>query len=324
MLVSTPKTPSNEKYDLDDIIRRLLAARKQRVTKSLCLKNWEITSICHSAREVIMEQPVLLELNPPVNIVGDIHGQYEDLLRIFDLCGHPPAANYLFLGDYVDRGKQSLETILLLFCYKIKYPEIFCVHGGLSPYLTSMDEIRAIQRPTDVPDSGLLNDLLWSDPSETTAEWEDNERGVSFCESSYVVGAEFIGKDILLSFIVAFDICIIVVSPIGFGKAIVRQFLDKFDFDLVTRAHMVVESGYEFFSERQLVTVFSAPNYCGEFDNKAAVAKNCSLFLFAVTAINRRISNTLSVIKEILEPQFTKEVDEQQKMRRRLSPPVLK
>jgi serine/threonine-protein phosphatase PP1 catalytic subunit len=84
--------------------------------------------------------------------------------------------------------------------------KIFCVHGGLSPSLSSMDEIRSIQRPTDVPDYGLLNDMLWSDPSETAVDWEDNERGVSYC----------------------------------FGKAIIFEFLQRHDFDLVCRAHMVV------------------------------------------------------------------------------------
>ncbi|KAJ1968765.1 serine/threonine protein phosphatase Pzh1 [Dimargaris verticillata] len=115
--------------------------------------------------------------------------------------------------------------------------KIFCVHGGLSPNLDTMDDIRNIQRPTDVPDYGLLNDLLWSDPSETAYDWEDNERGVSYC----------------------------------FGKSVVNAFLQKHDLDLVCRAHMVVEDGYEFFNGRTLVTVFSAPNYCGEFDNAAAI-----------------------------------------------------
>ncbi|OCH96119.1 phospho protein phosphatase PPZ [Obba rivulosa] len=278
-----------KQLDIDDMIQRLLdVGYTGKVSKSLCLKNTEIVAICQAAREVFLSQPTLIELSPPVKIVGDVHGQYSDLIRLFEMCGFPPAANYLFLGDYVDRGKQSLETILLLLCYKIKYPEnffllrgnhecanvtrvygfydeckrrcnikiwktfidvfnclpiaaivaskIFCVHGGLSPSLHSMEEIKRIQRPTDVPDYGLLNDLLWSDPSDTAADWEDNERGVSYC----------------------------------FGKAIINDFLMRYDMDLICRAHMVVEDGYEFWNDRTLVTVFSAPNYCGEFDNYGA------------------------------------------------------
>jgi len=276
--------------DLDDMIKRLVdAGYAGKVTKTVCLKNAEITAVCTAAREVFLSQPALIELSPPVKIVGDVHGQYTDLIRMFEMCGFPPNSNFLFLGDYVDRGKQSLETILLLLCYKLRYPEnffllrgnhecanvtrvygfydeckrrcnvkvwktfvdtfntlpiaaivagkIFCVHGGLSPSLSHMDDIRNIARPTDVPDYGLLNDLLWSDPADMEADWEANERGVSYC----------------------------------FGKKVIMEFLQKHDFDLVCRAHMVVEDGYEFFNERILVTVFSAPNYCGEFDNWGAV-----------------------------------------------------
>lgn len=265
--------------DLDDMIKRLIdAGYAGKITKTVCLKNAEITAICTAARELFLSQPALLELSPPVKIVGDVHGQYTDLIRMFEMCGFPPTSNFLFLGDYVDRGKQSLETILLLLCYKLRFPEnffllrgnhecanvtrvygfydeckrrctvkvwktfidtfntlpiaaivagkIFCVHGGLSPSLQHMDDIRNIARPTDVPDWGLLNDLLWSDPADMEADWEANERGVSYC----------------------------------FGKKVIMEFLQKHDFDLVCRAHMVVEDGYEFFNDRILVTVFSAPN----------------------------------------------------------------
>ncbi|KAG0169566.1 serine/threonine protein phosphatase Pzh1 [Apophysomyces sp. BC1034] len=289
-LTATSFRSIGRNLDIDECIGRLLeVGRSGKIHKSLCFKNSEIVAICRAAQEVFMSQPTLIELNPPVKILGDIHGQYHDLIRLFEMGGFPPDSNYLFLGDYVDRGKQSLETILLLFCYKIKFPEnffllrgnhecanvtrvygfydeckrrtnvkiwktfvdafnalpiaglvagkIFCVHGGLSPSMHSMDDVRNIMRPTDVPEYGLLNDLLWSDPSETAVEWEDNERGVSYC----------------------------------FGKRIVNDFLTKYDLDLVCRAHMVVEDGYEFFNERTLVTVFSAPNYCGEFDNFGAI-----------------------------------------------------
>ncbi|KAJ0115808.1 hypothetical protein N8I77_012866 [Diaporthe amygdali] len=298
--------------DLDDFIKRLLdAGYAGKVTKSVCLKNAEIVAICQRAREVLLAQPALLELDAPVKIVGDVHGQYTDLIRMFEMCGFPPSANFLFLGDYVDRGKQSLETILLLLCYKLKFPEnffllrgnhecanvtrvygfydeckrrcnvkiwktfidtfntlpiaaivagkIFCVHGGLSPALRDMDDIRNIARPTDVPDYGLLNDLLWSDPADMDADWEANERGVSYC----------------------------------FGKKVITDFLTTHDFDLVCRAHMVVEDGYEFFTDRVLVTVFSAPNYCGEFDNWGAVMSVSSELLCSFELLKPLDSNAL-------------------------------
>ena len=298
--------------DLDDYIKRLLdAAYAGKVTKSVCLKNAEIVAICHRARETFLSQPTLLELDAPVKIVGDVHGQYTDLIRMFEMCGFPPSSNFLFLGDYVDRGKQSLETILLLLCYKLKFPEnffllrgnhecanvtrvygfydeckrrcnvkiwktfvdtfntlpvaaivagkIFCVHGGLSPALDHMDDIRNIARPTDVPDYGLLNDLLWSDPADMEQDWDANERGVSYC----------------------------------FNKKVIMDFLLKHDFDLVCRAHMVVEDGYEFFSDRVLVTVFSAPNYCGEFDNWGAVMSVSSELLCSFELLKPLDSNGL-------------------------------
>ena len=90
----------------------------------------EVRSLCLKSREIFLSQPILLELEAPLKICGDIHGQYTDLLRLFEYGGFPPEANYLFLGDYVDRGKQSLETICLLLAYKIKYPENFFILRG--------------------------------------------------------------------------------------------------------------------------------------------------------------------------------------------------
>ncbi|KAJ2829205.1 serine/threonine protein phosphatase Pzh1, partial [Coemansia furcata] len=120
-----------KQFSVDDMIFRLLdAGFSGKVTKSVCLRNSEIIAVCQAAREVFLAQPTLLQLAAPVKITGDIHGQYTDLLRLFDKCGYPPHCNYLFLGDYVDRGKQSLETMLLLMCFKIKYPDNFFLLRG--------------------------------------------------------------------------------------------------------------------------------------------------------------------------------------------------
>ncbi len=114
---------------IDDIIIRLkeTPAKQDRFN---VLKETEVEGLCSMARCVLQEQPMLVELEAPVQICGDIHGQYQDLLTIFRIFGSPEEKNYLFLGDYVDRGKQSLECILLLLAYKIKYPQSFFLLRG--------------------------------------------------------------------------------------------------------------------------------------------------------------------------------------------------
>lgn len=325
---SSPKisTTKHGEVDIDSLIDRLLQIGLQKhspphVSKrqkdKLPITGEEIKYVLYKARSIFLDQPTLLRLSPPVKVIGDIHGQYYDLIRIFNSCGYPPYSNYLFLGDYVDRGYKSLETILLLFCYKIKYPEnffmlrgnhesanitkiygfydeckrrlpsisgnhklwksfvdvfntlpiaatindkIFCIHGGLSPELQDLKQIENIKRPSDIPDKGLLADLLWSDPDPSIknfsiSNWPKNDRGVSYC----------------------------------FGKRHVDYFCSTFKMDLIVRGHMVVEDGYEFFNKRKLVTIFLAPNYCGEFNNYGAVMN---------------VDKALCCSFELIKPQF--------------------
>ena len=275
--------------NVDALIEKLLSVRGNKPGKQVDLKEDEIKFLIDQSLKIIKEQKMLVELEAPLHVCGDIHGQYYDLLRIFEHCGYPGEYNYLFLGDYVDRGKQSLETVCLLLCYKIKYPEkvtllrgnhessvtnriygfydeckrrynvriwrsftdlfnwlpveaiidekILCMYGGLSPELKNNQSIQEISRPTDIQDTGLLCDLLWSDPEKDVLEYDENDRGVS----------------------------------VIFGEKIVQDFNKKNDLDLIIRAHQVVDDGYEFFAQRQLITIFSAPNYCGEFDNSAGI-----------------------------------------------------
>lgn len=277
--------------DLDAIEKKLFTVIDKPLGTPSGVTVEEINYLCDTVKEIYLSQPVLLELKAPLTVVGDIHGQFHDLIRIFEASAYPPNQNFLFMGDYVDRGKQSIETVCLLFIYKIKYPEhfymlrgnhectyinrmygfydeccenfnfdvwrtfsnvfnclpiaaiiedkIFCVHGGISPELHSLDQIKNIERPFEIPEDGLIADLLWSDPSPEATDWEDNDRGVSYC----------------------------------FGSQQVEEFNAKFGFDLVCRAHQAIMDGFEFpFPESQcLVTVFSAPNYCNEYENKGAI-----------------------------------------------------
>lgn len=234
-----------------------------------------------------MQQMPLLELDSPVKICGAIHGQYFDLLRFFEHGGFPPESNYLFLGNYVDFGEQSIETICLLLAYKVLYPEnffilrgihecmavncdygflseccrrynvglwnsfcdvfnclpaaaiiensIFCMSSGLSPDHISMEQIRRMRRPVDVPHQGVLYDLLRAHPNEEIVGWGVGDDGLSFT----------------------------------FGHDIVTRFLSRFKLDLICSGRQVVEDGYEFFGDRSFVTIFSAPDFCGQSNNGA-------------------------------------------------------
>ena len=249
----------------------------------------DITFVMMEAVEVFKNTKPLVRVEAPITICGDTHGQYSDLLRILELGGKPPETSYLFLGDYVDRAEQSVEVVCLMFTLKCMYPSkfhvlrgnhecssinriygfydeckrrynvkiwrticdafnwlpvaavvsdrIFCCHGGLSPYLEDLDQINNIRRPCHIPDSGLLCDLLWADPDMDIQGWAESDRGVSYI----------------------------------FGADVIKKFLENHDLDLLARAHQVVEDGYEFCANRRCVTIFSAPQYCGEFDNAAGM-----------------------------------------------------
>merc|ERR1711937_1065727 len=108
------------------------------------------------------------------------------------------------------------------------------MYGGLSPEINTLDKLRRIERPTDVPDTGIIFDLLWADPDEGIVGWQEGDR---------------------------YDMAY------SFGRDRVRAFLSKFGLSLVCRAKQIVEGGYDFFGDRCLVTIFSAPNYRCEFEN---------------------------------------------------------
>lgn len=118
-----PRTSPAPSADfIPSLTRRLLEFGKPSCQDSyVVLTKEEIISTLALSTELLKKQDILIEVQPPVFIVGDIHGQFLDLLRIFKLGSFPPVARYLFLGDYVDRGKHSIETMLLLLCLKLSF-----------------------------------------------------------------------------------------------------------------------------------------------------------------------------------------------------------
>ncbi|KAG6087040.1 3',5'-cyclic-nucleotide phosphodiesterase (PDEase) (3':5'-CNP) [Claviceps sp. LM218 group G6] len=246
--------------------------------------------ILQKGTEILRAEPNLLEMDAPITVCGDIHGQYYDLMKLFEVGGDPAETRYLFLGDYVDRGYFSIECVLYLWCLKIHYPDslwllrgnhecrhltnyftfkleckhkylplaavmnkqFLCVHGGLSPELHTLDDLRTINRFSEPPTTGLMCDILWADPledfgAEKTSDYflHNNVRGCSYF-FSYFAACAFLERNNLLSII---------------------------------RAHEAQDAGYRMYRKTRttgfpsVMTIFSAPNYLDEYNNKAAVLK---------------------------------------------------
>lgn len=249
----------------------------------------------------IKTEPNILKVQDPVTVVGDIHGQYYDLLKLLEVGGAPETTKYLFLGDYVDRGAFSIECVLLLCAIKlnfkstilmlrgnhecrqmtsffnfkqeceIKYDlevydrimeafdclpisclineKFLAIHGGISPDIDKVADITKINRFTEPPKTGPMCDMLWSDPVEKneealTVSWlENSTRGCSYV----------------------------------FGAQAATPFLTKNSILSIIRAHEAQLEGFKMYKWNNnvdfpsVITIFSAPNYCDVYNNKAAV-----------------------------------------------------
>jgi serine/threonine-protein phosphatase PP1 catalytic subunit len=317
------KDTGSKKSKLIDLINNLLTFNREEKKVKHKMENTNIpfrydinynvlSLLTNSVKPILHKEKNLIEIDNPVYIFGDIHGQYSDLIRFLELTKLPPQVKLLFLGDYVDRGDNSIEVIALLFALKIKYPQhvyllrgnhecpqvnkmygfkeecqeryptnglklwkdindvfgelpiaclinkqILCVHGGISSKITSLDSIKKLPKQAIIPDDGIMCDLTWADPKKQRSEFQNSDRGVSFT----------------------------------FNEKALEKFIKNLNIQLVCRAHQVVDDGYKFFCNNKLVTVFSAPNYCGEVGNKGAVMnvnENMSCSFLILKPIRRK------------------------------------
>mmetsp|Transcript_31595 Transcript_31595/g.71066 ORF Transcript_31595/g.71066 Transcript_31595/m.71066 type:complete len:336 (-) Transcript_31595:67-1074(-) len=254
------------------------------------LPETKVKALCNKAREILAQEENVMQVRAPVTLCGDIHGQFSDLMELFEIGGKAPDTNYLFLGDYVDRGLFSVECITLLLALKVKWPDritllrgnhesrqitqvygfydecmrkygnasvwkiftdlfdylpiaamvegqMLCCHGGLSPFVDSVDDINRIERLVEVPSNGPLCDLVWSDPQEWAKGWGSSPRGTGHT----------------------------------FGEDVSEEFLHHNGIENLTRAHQMVMEGYHWTHQNKVLTVFSAPNYCYRCGNRACI-----------------------------------------------------
>lgn len=254
------------------------------------LPETELKALCEKVCEILLEEGNISSVSSPTTVAGDIHGQFYDLEELFRTGGYPPDTSYIFMGDFVDRGYYSLETFTRLLTLKVKYPDrifllrgnhetrqitqvygfydecnqkygnanawryctevfdllavaalidgkTFCVHGGLSPDVPHLDQIRVIDRNQEIPHEGAFCDLVWSDPDEVEA-WAMSPRGAGYI----------------------------------FGAKVTNEFNELNGLELICRAHQLVQEGFKYmFPDENLVTVWSAPNYCYRCGNIASI-----------------------------------------------------
>ncbi|GMM45248.1 calcineurin catalytic subunit A [Pichia kluyveri] len=282
------------------------------------LKESQVLKIIKMATKIFENEPNMLHIPSPVTICGDIHGQLYDLCKLFEICGDPDKTSFLFLGDYVDRGSYSLEVLILLYCMKVNHPktftmlrgnheskqmtqhftfkgeclikysievyhqslksfcalpicaimnkQFFCVHGGISKDIKYLSEINDINRfQVDFPSHGPYCDLVWSDPSDTFDDEIYGSTKVKKFKENYERGCSYM-----------------------YSYNAVCQFLERNNLLCVIRAHQAQDKGYRMYKNTTqqkfpaVITLFSAPNYCGTYGNKAAVLK------YDVTTMNIR------------------------------------
>ncbi|TVY40307.1 Serine/threonine-protein phosphatase 2B catalytic subunit [Lachnellula occidentalis] len=297
--------PTDEQFfSPQDPAKPNLAFLKQHFYREGRLTEEQALYIIEEGTKILKQEPNLLEMDAPITVCGDVHGQYYDLMKLFEVGGDPAETRYLFLGDYVDRGYFSIECVLYLWSLKIWYPntlwllrgnhecrhltdyftfkleckhkysekiyeacmdsfcalplaavmnkQFLCIHGGLSPELHTLDDLKNIDRFREPPTHGLMCDILWADPleefgQEKTSEYfvHNHVRGCSYF-FSYPAACNFLEKNNLLS---------------------------------VIRAHEAQDAGYRMYRKTRttgfpsVMTIFSAPNYLDVYNNKAAVLK---------------------------------------------------
>eukprot|EP00457_Paulinella_chromatophora_P004298 gb/GEZN01004310.1/.p1 GENE.gb/GEZN01004310.1/~~gb/GEZN01004310.1/.p1 ORF type:complete len:519 (-),score=85.35 gb/GEZN01004310.1/:384-1940(-) len=284
--------------------------REGRLDMDLCLR------LLTDASALLRAEPNILTLQYPVTVCGDVHGQFFDLIRLFAVGGDPANTQYLFLGDYVDRGCFSTECVFYLCALKILYPKsffmlrgnhecrqltaffnfkdeciykyneelydammncfdtlplaamihnsFFCVHGGLSPSVNTLEDIKTIERFKEIPREGKMCDLLWSDPFE-----EENGEGIEKEEEEEApqTPTTWFGHNETRQ-------CSFV-----YGIDAVKKFLRENKLTSIIRAHEAQADGYKMHMLNKqsgiprVITIFSAPNYCDVYGNKAACLK---------------------------------------------------
>jgi len=250
----------------------------------------EVRALCNKAKEILMEEQNVHHVPIPATVVGDIHGQFYDLLELFDVGGQVPSVNYVFMGDFVDRGYYSVETFLLLLSLKVRYPnrvtlirgnhesrQITQVYGFYDECLKKYGNTNVWRYCADVFDCLSLSAVVdnsvlcvhggLSPSLDTLDQIQDLQRVQEPPHEGPMCDLMWSDPDD--------DIQGWGISARGagyvFGPDIADQFLYANHLELIARSHQLAMEGYKYFFGQLLVTVWSAPNYCYRCGNVAAI-----------------------------------------------------
>jgi len=254
------------------------------------LKEKEVKNLCDRGKELLSKVPNVVKLDAPVAICGDIHGQFYDVLELFRAGGDPPLTNYVFLGDYVDRGFYSVETFLLLLTLKVRYPrritllrgnhesrQITQVYGFYDECLRKFGSMNVWKHCCELFDllplvaiieghifcvhGGLSPNCKNIDSILAINRKREIPHDGGMCDllwSDPEVGVENWA-----------------LSPRGagflFGMDVTLQFCQLNNVSMIARAHQLAMDGYRLLFENKVATVWSAPNYCYRCGNSAAI-----------------------------------------------------
>lgn len=282
-----------------------------KLTRKIKISKTDITWICQSVKRILLDQPILLKLKPPIIICGDTHGQFKDTCRIFDICGNPSSNKYLFLGDYVDRGLNGVENLCYLLLFKIIYPDTFYLLRGnhessvITKQFGFYDE--CIEKyDKDVwkcfcgvfnclPIAAIIGNRIFCVHGGLSPELKDIENDLNKIKRPIEIYSSNLLSDLLWS------------DPnndiedweendrgtgVFFGLNHFLDFIRENGFEYVFRAHQAVKNGYDFpFTEDiGLITIFSAPNYCN-FGNDGGVMHVDENFNCSFTIIDPELSD---------------------------------
>ncbi|XP_022944343.1 serine/threonine-protein phosphatase 5-like [Cucurbita moschata] len=252
-----------------------------------------VFQILQQAKKIFKALPSLVDITIPegkrLTVCGDIHGQFYDLLNIFELNGLPSEDNpYLFNGDFVDRGSFSLEVILTLFAVKCMSPSAIHLSRGnhesksmnkmygfegevktklnetfvelFSEVFCCLPLAYVLNKKVFVVHGGLFSDdgVQLSDIRAINRFREPPEEGL-MSELLWSDPQPYLGRGPSKRGV-----------GLSFGEDVTKKFLQDNNLDLLVRSHEVKDEGYEIEHDGKLITVFSAPNYCDQMGNKGA------------------------------------------------------